>query len=120
MDDDAGPVTVEDHFGAGAATATMRAAAARALQRSPRVLSPSWLYDDRGSALFDEITRLGVYYPTEAERSILRARADQLAATTDVDTIVELGSGTSDKTRTLLDAFSARGTLRRFVPVDVS
>jgi L-histidine Nalpha-methyltransferase len=118
--DDAGSITVEDHFVAGTATERMRAEAARALQRSPRVLSPSWLYDDRGSALFDEITRLGVYYPTEAERSILRAHADQIAATTGVDTVVELGSGTSDKTRTLLDAYSARGTLRRFVPVDVS
>ena len=117
--DDSGSIRVDDHIVAEPG-ATLRDAAVRALRGSPKVLSPSWLYDDRGSELFDEITRLDVYYPTEAERSILQAHAGDIAAATGVDTIVELGSGTSDKTRTLLDAFHERGTLRRFVPVDVS
>jgi L-histidine N-alpha-methyltransferase len=90
------------------------------LTARPKRLSPRWLYDDRGSELFDRITRLPEYYPTEAEREILLARAHDVAAITGGDTLVELGSGTSDKTRTLLDAMAAGGHLRRFVPFDVS
>lgn len=86
----------------------------------PKRLSPRWLYDDRGSELFDRITRLAEYYPTEAEREILLARSNEIAEITGGDTLVELGSGTSDKTRALLDAFEATGQLRRFVPFDVS
>ncbi len=92
----------------------------RGLGRQPRRLSPRWLYDDRGSELFDEITRLPEYYPTETERSILRRVAPQIAELSGADTLIELGSGTSDKTRTLLDSFAATGQLRRFVPLDVS
>jgi len=92
----------------------------RGLGSQPRTLPPKWLYDDVGSDLFDEITRLPEYYPTEAERAILRDHADDIVAACDATTVVELGSGTSDKTRTLLDAFTAAGTLERFVPVDVS
>lgn len=92
----------------------------RGLGAVPRSLPPKWLYDDRGSALFDEITRLPEYYPTERERTILRDHAADIARTSGATTIVELGSGTSDKTRTLLDAFTATGQLRTFVPVDVS
>ena len=90
------------------------------LTASPKQLTPRWLYDDRGSELFDQITRLPEYYPTEAEREILLARAGEIADRTGADTLVELGSGTSDKTRALLDAFDAAGRLRRFVPFDVS
>jgi L-histidine Nalpha-methyltransferase len=90
------------------------------LTASPKQLSPRWLYDDRGSELFDRITRLPEYYPTEAERQILVAHAAEIAEITRGDTLIELGSGTSDKTRTLLDAFDATGRLGRFVPFDVS
>ncbi|MGI9606951.1 MAG: L-histidine N(alpha)-methyltransferase [Acidimicrobiales bacterium] len=83
-------------------------------------LPPKWFYDDQGSMLFDQITRLEEYYPTEAERSILRTRAAEIAAITGADTLVELGSGTADKTRVLLDALHTAGTLTRFVPFDVS
>lgn len=92
----------------------------RGLGAQPLQLPPKWLYDDEGSRLFDEITRLAEYYPTEAERAILDLHADDIAAACDATTLVELGSGTSDKTRLLLDAFEATGRLRRFVPVDVS
>jgi L-histidine Nalpha-methyltransferase len=92
----------------------------RGLGALPRSLPPKWLYDDRGSALFDEITRLPEYYPTERERWILSEHAVDIARASGAATIVELGSGTSDKTRTLLDAFTATGQLQRFVPVDVS
>lgn len=90
------------------------------LAHTPKRLSPRWLYDERGSRLFDEITRLPEYYPTEAEREVLLRCSDEIAAATGADTIIELGSGTSDKTRALLDAYRRAGTLARFVPFDVS
>ena len=74
----------------------------RARPRHPKELPPKWFYDDRGSELFDEITRLPEYYPTRAERAILEARAATIARVTGADTLVELGSGTSEKTRLLL------------------
>ncbi len=92
----------------------------RGLASSPRTLPPKWFYDDRGSELFDEITRLPEYYPTRCEREILEREAASIAERSGADTVIELGSGTSDKTRTLLDAFHAGGRLRRFVPFDVS
>jgi L-histidine Nalpha-methyltransferase len=85
-----------------------------------RTLPPKWFYDQRGSELFDQITRLPEYYPTQRERSILTARADQIMATAAPATMIELGSGTSDKTKLLLDGGVCDGSLRRFVPFDVS
>jgi L-histidine N-alpha-methyltransferase len=89
------------------------------LTATPKVLPPKYFYDARGSELFDEITRLPEYYPTRTERGILAARAAEIAATTRAETLVELGSGTSEKTRLLLHALREAGTLRRFVPFDV-
>jgi L-histidine Nalpha-methyltransferase len=90
------------------------------LAGTPKVLSPVWFYDEVGSRLFDDITRLPEYYLTRAERSILVARAGEVVARAGADTLVELGSGTSEKTRLLLDAMAGAGHLRRFVPLDVS
>jgi L-histidine Nalpha-methyltransferase len=92
----------------------------RGFAAHPRTLPPKWLYDDAGSALFDEITRLPEYYPFAAEHAILEAHADEIAAASGATTLVELGSGTSDKTRILLDSFTRTGQLTRFAPVDVS
>jgi L-histidine N-alpha-methyltransferase len=92
----------------------------RGLTSDPKDIPPKWFYDDRGSALFDEITRLAEYYPTRCERAILETRASEIARRTNADTLVELGSGTSEKTRLLLDGMRGAGTLRRFVPFDVS
>jgi len=86
------------------------------LTSTPKELQPKWFYDERGSELFDAITRLPEYYLTRAERSILERYAGEIAALTDAATLIELGSGTSDKTRLLLDAVAPR----RFVPFDVS
>ncbi|MEM8925835.1 MAG: L-histidine N(alpha)-methyltransferase [Actinomycetota bacterium] len=114
------PVTVDVRLPGDWAEGEMRDDMRRAFTNHPIVLPPKWLYDDTGSDLFDRITRLDVYYPTEAERAVLAERADEIAAVTGADTVVELGSGTSDKTRTLLDAFHRTGRLERFVPLDVS
>jgi L-histidine N-alpha-methyltransferase len=89
------------------------------LSQAPKSLPPKWFYDSVGSDLFDQITRLPEYYPTRAEAEILRARAADIAAASGADTLVELGSGTSEKTRILLDALRDGGSLRRFIPFDV-
>jgi L-histidine N-alpha-methyltransferase len=99
---------------------TLEEDARRGLTASPKDIPPKWFYDDRGSALFDEITRLPEYYPTRREREILIARAPEIASLAHANTLVELGSGTSEKTRVLLDALRNAGTLTRFVPFDVS
>ncbi|TDC60026.1 L-histidine N(alpha)-methyltransferase [Micromonospora sp. KC207] len=90
------------------------------LTARPKWLPPKWFYDARGSELFEEITRLPEYYPTRAERSVLVERAGEIAELTGVKTLIELGSGSSEKTRLLLDAFTRRGGLGTFVPLDVS
>jgi L-histidine N-alpha-methyltransferase len=113
-------LTIDVHLAPDDMTAALRADARDGLTAKPKELPPKWFYDDRGSQLFDEITRLGEYYPTRCERTILAARADDIAVRTRADTLVELGSGTSEKTRLLLDALRDAGTLRRFVPFDVS
>jgi L-histidine Nalpha-methyltransferase len=104
----------------GYLASALRADARAGLSGSPKTLPPKWLYDENGSELFEKITQLEEYYPTRAERSILAARAGEIAAATRASTLVELGAGAADKTRLLLDALRAAGTLRSFVPVDVS
>ena len=98
----------------------LRADARAGLSASPKNLPPKWLYDENGSELFEKITQLDEYYPTRAERSILATVAGEIAAATGASTLVELGAGAADKTRLLLDALRAAGTLGSFVPVDVS
>jgi L-histidine Nalpha-methyltransferase len=90
------------------------------LTRPFKELPPKHFYDARGAALFDRICELPEYYPTRAERSILEARAAELAARTGAAELVELGSGTAAKTRILLRAMADAGTLRRYVPIDVT
>jgi L-histidine Nalpha-methyltransferase len=102
----------------------LAADAVAGLWADPPTLPTKWLYDERGSRLFDEITRLPEYYPTRRETEILAARSVEIAAVTEASTMVELGSGTSTKTRLLLSAFAGRadaeGRTFRYVPLDVS
>jgi L-histidine Nalpha-methyltransferase len=90
------------------------------LTRPFKELPPKHFYDARGAELFDQICELPEYYPTRAERAILEQAAEELAELTGAVELVELGSGTAAKTRVLLDALDAAGTLRRYVPVDVT
>ena len=113
-------VSVDVHLTPDDIARQLRDDVCRGLQATPKCLPPKWFYDDRGSELFDAITRLPEYYPTEAERAILRGRASDIVAASGADTLVELGSGTCDKTRVLLDAMDEAGRLRRYVPFDVS
>ena len=100
--------------------ASLRADALAGLTATPKSLPPKWFYDAQGSALFEKITELPEYYPTRAERSILRAAAAEIARLSQARVLVELGSGSSEKTRLLLSALRAEGTLEAYVPVDVS
>jgi L-histidine Nalpha-methyltransferase len=102
------------------ADAALRADALAGLTASPKHLPPKWFYDARGSVLFEQITELPEYFPTRTERALLERTADAIAVTSGADTIVELGSGSSAKTRLLLDAFRRAESLRRYVPQDVS
>ncbi len=110
---------LDRHLAPDAMQAALEADVRAGLTATPKSLPPKWFYDARGSVLFDEITRLPEYYPTRCERAILASRAGDIAARSGADTLIELGSGTSEKTRLLLDALRDAGTLRRFVPFDV-
>ncbi|MER6782655.1 MULTISPECIES: L-histidine N(alpha)-methyltransferase [unclassified Streptomyces] len=105
--------TLDEH----SADTALRADVLHGLTVSPKVLPPKWFYDARGSELFEEITRLPEYYPTRAEREILLARAGEIASASGARTLVELGSGSSEKTRHLIEAMPALDT---YIPVDVS
>ena len=92
----------------------------RSLHAEVRGLPSVWLYDERGSRLYEEITRLPEYYLPRREGEILRARTAAIAMRTQARTLVELGAGNAKNTRLLLDGLDTAGTLERFVPLDVS
>ena len=90
------------------------------LTRPFKELPPKHFYDARGAELFDRICELPEYYPTRAERAILEESSAEIVAATGAAELVELGSGTAAKTRLLLRAMAEAGTLRRYVPLDVT
>ncbi|MBB4683665.1 L-histidine N(alpha)-methyltransferase [Amycolatopsis jiangsuensis] len=100
--------------------AELRADVRTGLTAAQKWLPPKWFYDAEGSELFEKITAVPEYYPTRSERAVLADRAGEVAGLTGAHTLVELGSGSSEKTRLLLDALTAHGTLEAFVPMDVS
>jgi L-histidine N-alpha-methyltransferase len=98
----------------------LRADVRTGLSAERKWLPPKWFYDARGSELFEQITTLPEYYPTRSEREVLATRGEEIARITGAHTLVELGSGSSEKTRLLLDALTGHGSLEAFVPLDVS
>jgi len=112
--------TIDVHLSPDDVRQRMRADAVSGLTAAVKSIPPVWFYDERGSQLFEEITRLPEYYPTRAERGLLEAHAPAIAELSKADTLVELGAGACDKTRVLLDAMQQLGTLDRYVPFDVS
>jgi dimethylhistidine N-methyltransferase/ergothioneine biosynthesis protein EgtC len=112
--------TLDHRLPADYFTTTLRADVLDGLTAPAKSLPPKWFYDARGSELFEEITHLPEYYPTRAEQEILTRHAAEIAAKTRAATLIELGSGSSRKTRLLLDALTAAGTLVRYAPLDVS
>ena len=113
-------LTIDVHLRPADLDEALRSDVRAGFAAAPKVLPPKWFYDDRGSQLFDEITRLEEYYPTRRETEILRREASTIAARSGADTLAELGSGTSTKTEILLDALRDAGRLRRVIPFDVS
>jgi L-histidine Nalpha-methyltransferase len=113
-------VHVDVHLSPEDLRRALRTDVAAGLTSTPKELPPKYFYDARGSDLFDQITRLPEYYPTRCERSVLEERAEEIARLSAADTLVELGCGTSEKTRLLLDALAGAGRLRRIVAFDVS
>ena len=89
------------------------------LNARPKTLPPRWFYDERGSELFEEITRLPEYYQTRTETAILTEVAPEVVATVRPEALVELGAGSAEKTRLLIDA-AVRDRLSCFVPFDIS
>ncbi len=90
------------------------------LTAMPKRLPPKYFYDARGSALFEDITRLPEYYLTRAETEILIDAADAIVRRIRPVELVELGSGSSRKTRLLLEAMHRHRTGSRYAPLDVS
>src|SRR3989440_8524928 len=105
-------IRIDSHL-AGAEQRSLAEDVLDGLTRPFKELPPKHFYDSRGAQLFDRICELPEYYPTRAERAILTDSAEELSRMTNAAELVELGSGTASKTRVLLDALSAAGTLER-------
>ncbi len=112
--------TIEVHLTAADLARELRDDVRTGLSATPKSLPAKWHYDERGSQLFEQITTLDEYYPTRRERQILEARTGEIAAASAADTLIEIGAGFSEKSRILLRGLADAGTLRRFVPFDVS
>lgn len=119
-----GPVVLTDLLPADFDAVALRHDVLVGLSAHPKTLPPRWFYDTVGSELFEEITRRPEYYLTRAEREILAAHAPQIVGSAGADVLVELGSGSSQKTRLLLDVLTATrpgaGDRPRYVALDVS
>lgn len=88
------------------------------LGATPKWLSPKWLYDERGSELFDQITEAEAYYPTRVETGIMELSVDEMAEVAGPGSVlIEYGSGSSAKTRILLERMN---DLSAYVPIDIS
>jgi L-histidine N-alpha-methyltransferase len=91
------------------------------LTRPFKELSPRYFYDERGSQLFEDITELPEYYPTRCERQILETKSTEICeAANSPATLIELGSGSAQKTRVLLDAMLDACGPTTYCPVDIS
>jgi L-histidine N-alpha-methyltransferase len=115
-----GAVEIEVFLQPGDLAAALRQDVRAGLALRPRRISPKWHYDEVGSRLFEQITRLDEYYPTRRERDILTEATPAVVEAAGADTLAEIGSGFSEKTRILLDAMAQTGRLRRYTPFDVS
>jgi L-histidine N-alpha-methyltransferase len=98
----------------------LRADAREGLTASPKYIPSKWLYDSKGSEIYEKITQLPEYYPFRVEGGILEAVADEIAAATQASSIIEFGSGSADKTDILLRALRRAGTLQAYTSIDIS
>ena len=103
------PITAARPSGAQRANARMLAEVATGLSAPQKELSPKFFYDQRGSELFEAITRLPEYYPTRTERALLEGWMPELMAQLGTRTLIELGAGNAEKSRIILNAMRATG-----------
>ncbi len=116
-----GQVTVDVRLVPDDLRAALRRDARAGLSATPKSMPPVWFYDDRGSELYEDITRTPEYYPFRTERTLLQRSAGEIAEAAGASVLVELGSGNSEKTRLLLDAMAGSGAgLDGYVPFDVA
>ena len=113
-------VSVEVNLPPGGPLSGMAADVRAGLTRPFKELSPRYFYDQRGSELFERITRLPEYYPTRCERAILESRSAEIVEAAQPRSLIELGSGSAAKTRVLLDAMREASCLETYCPVDIS
>lgn len=114
-------ITIDVRLPPGGPLSGMAADVRAGLTNPFKELSPRYFYDERGSELFEEITKLPEYYPTRAERSILELHSTEIVeASGGPATLIELGSGSAHKTRVLLDAMRDGCCLEAYAPVDIS
>ncbi len=111
---------IDVHLNANDTLHTMAEDVRRGLTACPKYLLAKYFYDDAGSDLFERITELPEYYPTRAERGLLHGIAQELLAAVRPEELVELGSGSSSKTRVLLNSLNGAHGLARYLPFDVS
>jgi L-histidine Nalpha-methyltransferase len=102
------------------ADSRMLAEVAAGLSAPQKELAPKYFYDHRGSELFEEITRLPEYYPTRTERRLLESWMPGLISELGTRSLVELGAGSAEKSRIILSAMRAAGSIGVYVPIDVS
>ena len=115
-----GRLTIDEHLTGESMLGAMADDVRAGLTAAKKKLPPKYFYDDAGSDLFERITGLPEYYPTRAERELLERVANDLMAQVRPVQLVELGSGSSAKTRVLLRAPSVPEHLETYVPFDVS
>jgi L-histidine N-alpha-methyltransferase len=116
-----GGVSVDVRLAPDELRLNMRRDALIGLSARPKWMPPVWFYDDRGSELYEQITRLPEYYPFRTERDLLRSVAGDIATAAGAEVLVELGSGTSEKTHVLLEAMDGGPAgLAGYVAFDVS
>ncbi len=113
-------VEIDVHLDDSGTLATMQREIREGLTGTSKSLPSKYFYDERGSGLFERITELPEYYLTRAEQRLLERHADEIAESTRPQELVELGPGSAKKTRLLIDALLTCGSLRRYVPVEVS
>src|SRR5687767_10453435 len=113
-------IEIEVHLPEGGTLAGLAEDVREGISCPFKEIPPKYFYDERGSELFEAITELPEYYPTRVERSILDQRAADIVSAAEPTTLIELGSGAASKTRCLLDAMEASGSLETYVPVDIS
>jgi L-histidine N-alpha-methyltransferase len=114
------PFTLEVHLDADAGRDRLAWDVRRGLIAPPRWILPKYLYDPVGCALYEQITELDEYYQARTEMQILARAVDGIMARHRPTELVELGSGSSRKTRALLDGLNHVGSSRRYLPFDVS